>query len=274
MAASFSSATTIQALRLGSCALAFTKNSKERIESEFYPKGSKRWSLSQENSCSAKEIITNNSSPSENFHQIAVPEQEQFLFWQNNMKSNTDPSAQIASIHCSKRSPAQRAADLVFIEPHVVRGKTQAEISELLAAARPYRISRSQVSYDIVKLKNLWIASAVESYRSAIASELRKLDAVEREAWSCWDESKSSESGANPAFTRQVLDVHDRRVRLMGLSAPARHELCGPKGGAITIETRNTEPLDTAAKHELFMRHMARLSEERRDEEAATSEQT
>jgi hypothetical protein len=177
-----------------------------------------------------------------------------------------------ANIHCPKRTAAQRAADLAFIETHVIRGKTQAEIVELLAAVRPYRISRAQVAYDVAKLKALWTAGAVESLRVAVVIETRKLDAVEGELWASWEESKASETGANPAFMKQVLDVHDRRVKLMGLSAPSRHELSGPEGRAITIETREAKPIDTATKHALFMRHMARIEEDKRVAEGVKNE--
>ena len=184
--------------------------------------------------------------------------------------NNTD--AEKNSIHRAKRTAAQRAADLAFIETHVVRGRTQAEIVELLAAVRSYRISRAQVAYDVAKLKALWIAGAVESVRTAAVIESRKLDAVEREAWAGWEESKSSESGANPAFMKQVLDVHDRRVKLMGLAAPARHELSGPDGGAIAIQTRDAQPIDSETKHALFLRHMARIEEDKRAEEGGNNE--
>ena len=177
------------------------------------------------------------------------------------------------SIYRPKRSAAQRAADLVFIETHVVRGRTQAEIVELLAAVRSYRISRAQVAYDVAKLKALWIADAIESVRVAAVIESRKLDAVEREAWAGWEESKQNETGANPAFMKQVLDVHDRRVKLMGLAAPARHELSGPDGGAIAIETRDAKPIDAATKHALFARHMARIEEDKLAAEGVKDEQ-
>lgn len=186
--------------------------------------------------------------------------------------NNTDSCKE--SIHSPKRSAAQRAADLAFIETHVVRGKTQAEIVELLAAVRTYRISRAQVSYDVAKLKELWIAGAVESHRMAVAIETRKLDAVEGEAWASWEESKASEAGANASFMKQVLDVHDRRVKLMGLSAPSRHELSGPAGGVIAIETRDAQPIDSATKHALFARHMARIEEDKRAAEGVKNEQT
>ena len=68
------------------------------------------------------------------------------------------------SRHCRKRSAAQRAADLAFIEAHVVRGRTQTEIADLLAAERPYRISRQTVAYDVAELKRRWHDQATEAF--------------------------------------------------------------------------------------------------------------
>ena len=86
--------------------------------------------------------------------------------------STTDST--IKSKHRAKRSAACRAKDLLFIQTHILQGRSQIEIAELLAAERVYWVSRSQISFDIAKLKRLWIAASVESFAEARATELRR----------------------------------------------------------------------------------------------------
>jgi len=111
---------------------------------------------------------------------------------------NTDTSAQghTTAVHRTKRTRIQRAADLAFIETHTVRGRTQSEIAELLSAACPYRISRSQVSYDQDELKKRWIEASVESFSAVKAKALRELDVVLAESWDGWEKSKAGGSGS------------------------------------------------------------------------------
>jgi hypothetical protein len=188
------------------------------------------------------------------------------------MKHTTINKEPIQAIHAKKRSVAQRAADLEFTECHVLRGRTQAEIAELLTAARPYRVSRSQISYDIDTLKTRWLDAAGEAFAAARARSLRTLALAEREAWEHFDRSRKQDSGAgNPAFLRTILEIHDRRTKLLGLDAPVRQELTGADGGPLQIETNDLHTrLTPEAKRELFLRHMARL----REDEAAATEKT
>jgi hypothetical protein len=168
----------------------------------------------------------------------------------------------VSAAHSRKRTAAQRAADLLFIETHAVKGKTQIEIAALLAEVRPYRISRAQIAYDIDELKRRWIETGVESYSLGRARALKKLDAVEGEAWESWEKSKADGPG-NPTFAKVILEVHDRRVKLLGLDAPVRTEISGPEGAPIAIETREGQlPLDSAAKQALFTRYMALIAKD------------
>lgn len=192
---------------------------------------------------------------------------------ENSSLSEADPLQN--QKHRAKRTAAQRAADLLFIETHAVRGKTQAEIVELLAAERPYRISRSQVAYDLNSLKTRWVAASMEVYALAKAKELRKLDAVEAELWEGWDRSKADGAPGDVAFMRQLLDVHGCRAKLLGLNAPSRNEIAGPGGGPIEIETRDQKlPLDAEAKKALFERYWAMIEEEKRKDQASDGTQS
>lgn len=173
------------------------------------------------------------------------------------MNAESDSTCEKLSIHRSKRSATQRAADLVFIEGHVLRGRTQLEIAELLAVERPYKISRQQVAYDIGQLKDNWIAASTEAFATARA--LRALDERERVGWSLVD---APDSAAGEGI-KHVLSVHDRRMKLLGLEAPSRHEMSGPEAGPIAVQVAETRALTETAKAELFTRHMQRLQEDK-----------
>ncbi len=190
------------------------------------------------------------------------PDRNCSYFGHTNMEPIPDCVNPTPLSHGKKRTAAQRAADLLFIETYAIKGKTQVEIAALLAEVRPYRISRAQVAYDIDELKRRWIEAGVESFSLAKARALKKLDAVESEAWESWEQSKTDGPG-NPTFAKVVLEVHDRRVKLLGLDAPVRTEISGPEGTPIAIETREGQlPLDSAAKQALFTRYMALIAKD------------
>jgi hypothetical protein len=155
-----------------------------------------------------------------------------------------------------KRSAAQRAADLVFIERLVLQGKFQAEIAELLSKERPYRLSRSMVQNDIERLKGIWTKAAVESFGLAQARALKKLELVEREAWMLHEKTKAD---GNADGLKKVLEVHDRVARLLGLDAAERLEMSGPAGAPIVIEEKDRGFLSQDEKDDLLMRHCERI---------------
>jgi hypothetical protein len=168
--------------------------------------------------------------------------------------------------HGKKRTAAQRAADLMFIESHVLRGRTQIQIVDLLANERPYRISRQQVAYDVDELKRRWIEASTSAFAEARAKALRTLDELDRVAWGLVD----APDGTAGEAIRGVLAVHDRRMKLLGLESPARHELSGPGAGPIAVEVAEVRALTETAKAELFKRHMARIAEDETVQPAST----
>lgn len=149
------------------------------------------------------------------------------------------------SKHARKRTAAQKAADAVFVEAHAIRGKTQIEIAELLAAERPYRISRSQVQFDLERIKHRWLASANDAFASARAKAIRTLDELERVAWTLVD-APDDASGQGIA---RVLAVYDRRARLLGLDAPVRNEV----NGTVQVATPPC-PMSEAERREILKR--------------------
>jgi hypothetical protein len=190
----------------------------------------------------------------------------------------------------NKRSPAQRAADLLFLERHHLRGATLDKLVRLVAAERSYTLSRAQIANDLTKLKNMWLREAKDTVAHEREKQLRKLDKLEEELWEAWDRSQRDElvrtmgkttaggtgeeagqdrksdnvrkvtRDGDASFTRQILDVQDRRAKLLGLDAPTKTELTGKDGAAIVTENTNLSVtgLDDAEQDAVLQRFLER----------------
>ena len=64
----------------------------------------------------------------------------------------------------------------------------------------------------------------------------------------------------DPAFIGKILDVHDRRARLLGLDAPVKQEHSGPDGGPIPLGA--AQPLNEDDCDAILDRHFQRMKEE------------
>lgn len=64
-----------------------------------------------------------------------------------------------------------------------LQGKTQNEI----ALARG--VTQGQISKDLKKLQELWMASALRDFDAVKQEQLAKIDHLEREAWAAWERS-------------------------------------------------------------------------------------
>jgi hypothetical protein len=128
-----------------------------------------------------------------------------------------------------------------------LRGQTQWEI------ARQVGVNQAQVSRDLKVLRREWLGSALQDYDARKAQELAKIDQVEQEAWAAWKRSqepveiiKASTDGngkrvekttkgqcGDPRFLQVIADCIRRRGDIVGLKAPARREVTGPRGQPI-----------------------------------------
>jgi hypothetical protein len=197
------------------------------------------------------------------------------------------------SPNTNKRTPGHKAADMLFIEKQHLRGKGVREIAEMLSKERPYTLSHSQVALDLKKLRELWRKEAIGLVSEERQRALRKFDILESECWEAWDKSKqaktrttltkkskgakgdapaagpgediksavSMSSPGDPAFVGKILEIHDRRARLLGLDAPSKHEHGGPDGGPIPIANANV-PLNEADQQAILRRHFLRMQED------------
>lgn len=185
-----------------------------------------------------------------------------------------------------KRNRGQKAADALFIEYHHLRGKSCRRIAELLAKERPYTLSFKQISVDINKLILQWQADAKDAVAKEKARSLQRLNTLEEELWDAWEKSKKDEMSrtmgkvanggerdgdgsdakltdsvrkvnrdGDPAFTRQILEIHDRRAKLLGLDAPSKQEISGPGGSPIITAQLD---LSDEAQEAILRRHFER----------------
>lgn len=144
----------------------------------------------------------------------------------------------------NNRTVAQREHDRLEITRRYLKGESQPQIAEALG------ITRSLVSYDLQVIQDRWRQSGLYDLNEARGRELARIDEVEREAWQAWADSKQDKQIAvqrsgggdrekpltvkeamlrkegqsgNPAFLTIVLDCIERRSKLLGLDAPAKH---------------------------------------------------
>jgi len=153
-----------------------------------------------------------------------------------------------------KRTKLQRAADLCEVETLALKGISRAEIITTLAAKRGYRISRSQLGYDLARLKSEWKARAVAAFADEKSECLAELKLLRSEAWRAFADSKK-----DPKFIASILSILERRSKLLGLDGPAKLELSGPNGGP--IESANVEAFDAATSREILRRHLERMNQ-------------
>lgn len=137
------------------------------------------------------------------------------------------------------RTEIQRDADRLKTASLYLMGKTQAEIAKAIG------VSRTQISYDLAAIRDDWRERAARDFDAHVAEELARLDELERTAWKAWEESrrqrttKLEEEGSGPngptsktrvtkqrgagnaRFLESVFACIDRRIRLLGLDAPA-----------------------------------------------------
>jgi hypothetical protein len=148
----------------------------------------------------------------------------------------------------AKRSKQERLRDLEVISEWYLRGWNQMRITEELEKLRGYKISRSQVAHDIVKIQQQWMQNSIHNVHAAKMKECAKLDVLEREYWAAWEKSKGKrkvitqkkvvdvvtettlrveDMAGNPSYLAGVLTCVERRCALLGLDKPIKVEHSG-----------------------------------------------
>lgn len=146
-----------------------------------------------------------------------------------------------------KRKPQQREYDLLFIERLYVRGYSHRAIAAELSKERAYTLSHKTIGADIDLILSRWRETMVTEVDKLKAAELARINTLEREAWTEWEESKGTKqrtvsekrTGERPGTRAQITNEKmlgdprylqtvqwciDKRCKMFGLDAPTKFE--------------------------------------------------
>lgn len=167
----------------------------------------------------------------------------------------------------NKRSEEQRIYDIRFCADLFLRGYSYREIADALnrdlsARGMGYTITFQMVYYDLQQCLIEWKRERLDTIDEYVTQELRKLDKMEVELWEAWERSKTGKtreknrqnakprkvledgdnpeyygyeetttetSAGNPRFLDLLLNVQQRRAKMLGFDAPIKIEIPGIK---------------------------------------------
>lgn len=144
------------------------------------------------------------------------------------------------------------------------RGYGTKMIAAELAKIRDYTLSYVTIAADLKRIRAEWSKSAIADIAAIKHQELEGLADQERECWAAWEKSKlaaekqkqrvrtggagagagqlaersteKAEQCGDPAFQKLILEIREKRAKILGLNAPEKTELSGPDGGPLRIE--------------------------------------
>lgn len=168
----------------------------------------------------------------------------------------------------NKRSEEQRIYDIRFCADLFLRGYSYREIADALnrdlsARGVGYTISFQMVYYDLRQCLIEWKRERLDTIDEYVTQELRKLDKMEQQAWKAWEASKTGKmrtkektnrgrpiktdatdgdpeyygydettvetSAGNPRFLDLLLNILQRRAKMLGFDAPIKVDIPGIK---------------------------------------------
>lgn len=167
----------------------------------------------------------------------------------------------------NKRTEEQRDYDVAFCSNLFLRGYSYREIvaalnADLAKRETGYTISLAMVYYDLQQCLIEWKRERLETIDEYVTHELRKLDKMEVELWEAWERSKTGKlreknrqnakprkvledgdnpeyygyeetttetSAGNPRFLDLLLNVQQRRAKMLGFDAPIKVDIPGLK---------------------------------------------
>lgn len=165
-----------------------------------------------------------------------------------------------------KRTAAQRTADLALVEHWYTQGYTCTMIAEKISAERPYSLCRQQIQYDVLELDKNWKAEAFALRDGMKRREIESIARQERELWDAWWRSKNvrtkksaetikgkgkgdqdikqkihtEEQCGDPRYMMAILQLRERRAKLLGLDEPTKTEVTGADGAPVEVAFLDT----------------------------------
>lgn len=161
----------------------------------------------------------------------------------------------------SFRRKEQKERDRAFIATLFVKNYSLLEMAERLhqyttEAGDDYKLTPQQIWYDCKQILIEWKKTRLKDIDDYIDIELKKLDRIENELWLAWEKSKTGkyrkkikggelsadgqvsggklkeqvleETSGNSKYLDLILDVMERRAKLLGYNAPLRLEVNRP----------------------------------------------
>jgi hypothetical protein len=114
------------------------------------------------------------------------------------------------------RRPLERERDLREVAALYLHGLTQHEIAQRLNVSRP------QIGYDLKVLQRRWQESALADFHAKKASELAKVDELERTYWEAWDRSCQAREVTTQEKTQAGEDPAEETRRKAGVRKEPR----------------------------------------------------
>lgn len=155
-------------------------------------------------------------------------------------------------IKMNKRTRLEIERDRAYCSELFLKGYTYREIAKRLSEKlvewhAEYTIGWTQVFQDIQAMLIEWKRSRLENIDQYVTAELQKLDRLEVEAWEAWEKSKQEKETksmrqtgngtskelrkedmyGNPKYLDLLLNIQQRRAKLLGYDAPVKIDLTG-----------------------------------------------
>lgn len=158
------------------------------------------------------------------------------------------------------RTKEQRERDKAFISTLFVKNYSMSEIADklhqfVLEEGDDYTVTRQQILYDCRQIMIEWKKQRLKFVDNYVELELKKLDKMENELWQAWERSKGGkrrtkieggtanggtvsggtlkerqleDTNGDPRYLDQIMNVMDRRAKLLGYNAPVKVEISRP----------------------------------------------
>lgn len=165
----------------------------------------------------------------------------------------------------SKRTKEQQQYDIAFCSELFLKGYTYRDIADKLNAHNKtrgldYTISHANIFRDMKQALIEWKKLRLSNIDDYVHAELAKLDKMEAELWEAWEKSKTGKqrkksrnskkpnkldaevnepdyygyseeatetSAGDPRFMDILLNIQQRRAKLLGFDAPAKVDITG-----------------------------------------------